>query len=106
VWKLCRLPAPGYSANAAAFLIDRHRCSSVLALWRWIVDRAYFFTGYLDGEGGAAQLAFTKLSMPVPLSDRLATCFWSDSQSETPPIIQREVRTARQLFSSACPAQS
>ena len=100
VWKLCGMPPPSYSANAAVVLIDRKRCSSVLSLWRWIVDRAYFFTGYLDGDGGAAQLALAKLSRSARLSTRLAKDFWSSSCDSPPPkIVRREICAARRLFS-------
>ena len=100
VWKLCGLPTPRYSANAQIVLIDRKRCSSVLSLWRWIAERAYFFTGYLDGSGGAPQLALAKLSHPARLSSGLAKHFWTSS-SETPPpkLVRDELRAVGRLFS-------
>jgi ADP-heptose:LPS heptosyltransferase len=100
VWNLCGLSVPRSSADAAAFLIDRKRCSSVLPLWRWIVDRAYFFTGYVDGDGGGAQLAFAKLSLPAPLSTLLKEHFWPSSpNTPAPEVIRRELRAARRLLS-------
>ena len=77
VWTMCGLRAPRDTANASAFLMDRKRCWSAISLWRWIVDRNYFFSGYVDGEGGAAQLAFAKLSYPVPVSPRFNRSFSS-----------------------------
>ena len=58
VWKLCRLPLPTHTLNDSIMLLDRNRCWTALQLWRWIAHRMYFFAGYVDGDGGAAQLAF------------------------------------------------
>ena len=54
-------------------------------LWRWIVDRVYFFTGYVDGEGGAAQLAFAKLSLPSPVTAHFVESFSTDPRPSSPP---------------------
>jgi hypothetical protein len=67
-WKVCGLPLPRHGAGTSAFLIDRERCWSAIPLWRWIVQRTYFFSDYVDGEGGAAQLAFAKLSRAMPVT--------------------------------------
>jgi ADP-heptose:LPS heptosyltransferase len=67
VWKLCGLPVPRRAAEISAFVIDRQRCWPAIVLWRWIVDRSYFFSGYLDGEGGPAQLAFAMVRRAMPM---------------------------------------
>ncbi|HWN95705.1 MAG TPA: glycosyltransferase family 9 protein [Methylomirabilota bacterium] len=96
VWKMCGLPIPRESADASAFLIDRVRCWSAITLWRWIVDRAYFFTGYVDGEGGAAQLAFAKLSLPAPVTGRFAENF-SLRERPSSPLASSARRRPKQL---------
>jgi hypothetical protein len=68
VWKLCGLPRPRQTAALACFIMDRSRCWKALSLWRWMVDRTYFFHGYVDGDGGAAQLAFAATGQTAPLS--------------------------------------
>lgn len=67
VWKLCRLPPPSQTADPACFVIERARCWSALTLWRWMLQHAYFFKGYVDGDGGAAQLAFTTVAQRISL---------------------------------------
>jgi hypothetical protein len=68
VWKVCGLVPPQRAVGTTAFVADRVRCWPAFSLWRWIVDRNYFFTGYVDGDGGAAQLALAKLGQPSPVS--------------------------------------
>jgi ADP-heptose:LPS heptosyltransferase len=95
VWKLCSLNFPRRTMNAAHFVLDRSRWWSALQLWRWIVDRTYFFNGYVDGDGGAAQLAFAKLGSPPPLG-RSSAAFWSvDSAAPAPALVERHRREAR-----------
>jgi len=73
VWKLCGLELPPLTASDAPLLIDRARCWTALQLWRWVVDRMYFFNGYVDGEGGAAQFAFARAGTPLTLARRPRT---------------------------------
>jgi hypothetical protein len=68
VWKLCRLRAPASAAGNHCIVLDRQRAWAALSLWRWIVDKNYFFSGYVDGDGGAAQLAFARLGHRLSLS--------------------------------------
>lgn len=68
VWKMCRLRAPARTAGNHCIVLDRQRAWAALSLWRWIVDKSYFFSGYVDGDGGAAQLAFARLSQRLSLS--------------------------------------
>ncbi len=77
VWNLCGLCMPGHTAGDAVMVIDRERCWGPLQLWRWIMDRMYFFSGYVDGTGGAAQLAFNLMSRPPVLSLKLSHAFLS-----------------------------
>lgn len=65
VWKLCGLESPAETAGVSALLIDRARCWGALQLWRWVAERMYFFNGYVDGEGGAAQFAFARSGTPL-----------------------------------------
>lgn len=68
VWKLCGLPVPSHTAGTECFVMDRFRCWKALLLWRWMIERMYFFKGYVDGGGGAAQLAFAEARLRIPLS--------------------------------------
>ena len=72
VWKLCGLEMPEHSAETDLLWIDRQRCWSALHLVRWMVAHYYFFLGYVDGDGGAAQLAFQKLNQPLAVLPRRA----------------------------------
>ncbi|HTD65748.1 MAG TPA: glycosyltransferase family 9 protein [Candidatus Limnocylindria bacterium] len=95
VWKLCDLKLPRETASAAHLLVDRFRCWSALSLWKWISSRNYFFHGYVDGEGGAAQLAFAKLRLPSSMSRNTARWFWSTKSGEpTPPLVRERLRAA------------
>ena len=67
VWKLCELEMPRHTVGTGVMWIDRQRCWSALQLVRWIVRHYYFFHGYVDGDGGAAQLAFQKLAQPLSI---------------------------------------
>jgi hypothetical protein len=96
-WKLCGLPFPKFTISAAHFLIDRTRCWSALALWRWVIDRAYFFHGYVDGDGGAAQFAFARLRHPLAVS-RNTGAFCSGEPSTAPQIVERQRRAARRAL--------
>ena len=99
VWKLCRLDAPKNTASAAHFLIDRARRWSVLSLWRWITERNYFFHGYIDGDGGGAQLAFAKLNLRCPVARDFSTAFWfADSDKPMPSLIRRHLHAARRAL--------
>ena len=71
VWKLCGLTVPRHTAATGCFIMDRSQCWRALSLWRWIVDRTYFFNGYVDGDGGTAQLAFAATGQHAPLSRAL-----------------------------------
>jgi len=96
VWKLCGLDFPTNTASGAFILLDRSHCWSVLALWNWIGARNYFFRGYVDGAGGAAQLAFAKLNRPLPISRATQKSFWSTESSQPPPpFVQRQWRAAQ-----------
>jgi hypothetical protein len=75
VWKLCRLPLPGFAVNGSMMLLDRNRCWPALQLWQWIANRMYFFAGYVDGDGGAAQLAFRAMGLRPAFSTALAQAF-------------------------------
>lgn len=66
-WNLCGMKRPIRTAAANCFLIDRTRWWHVVQLWRWICERQYFFHGYLDGDGAAAQLAFAMFGHEPPL---------------------------------------
>jgi hypothetical protein len=83
VWKLCGLKSPRLTAGTACIILDRARCWSALSLWQWVVEHAYFFTGYVDGDGGAAQLAFAKLGQAAPLS--LSRRVFLNAQNGLPP---------------------
>lgn len=97
VWKRAGLVPPRRSAEARVMLVDRARCWSALHLWRWMVDRTYFFHGYVDGDGGAAQLAFARLALPAPLSTHLNSSLWPGRQpSPMPRSVQRALRWAGQ----------
>ena len=96
VWKLCGLTLPGRTAGAEIVLIDRRRCWSALCLWRWVIERLYFYRGYVTGDGGAAQFAFAKLNRPAPVSAHLPRNFWSrESGTPAPARIERELRAAQ-----------
>ena len=101
VWKLAGLVPPRHTAEIRTMLVDRSRCGSALHLWRWVTDRTYFFHGYVEGEGGAAQLAFAKLALPAPLSTHLRASLWPGRQpSPVPGPVQRALRWARQALRS------
>lgn len=68
VWRLCGLPRPTDTAGLSGFVVDRGRHWAALGLWRWISGHMYFFNGYVDGEGGAAQLAFARQGRPLRLA--------------------------------------
>ena len=70
VWRLCGVPRPAHTAGLSGLVVDRARHWAALRLWRWISMHMYFFNGYVDGEGGAAQLAFARLGRPLRLAGR------------------------------------
>ncbi len=94
VWKLCGLKFPKHTISTTHFLIDRSRCWSALSLWRWVSERAYFFNGYVDGDGGAAQFAFAKLHQRISVSRNNGT-FRDGELNELPPLVRRHRRAAR-----------
>jgi hypothetical protein len=99
VWKMCGMEMPRYTASGAVMLFERRRCWPGLQLWRWIIERFYFFSGYVDGEGGAAQLAFEKLNLRAPISLSLEKSFWSAQGNLPPPsMAARELRMAESLL--------
>lgn len=98
VWKLCELNLPKSTASAGYALIDRARAWSALSLWHWITSRAYFFHGYMDGDGGAAQFAFAKLKLPISISRDTARAFWSAQSGAPPSLVQRHLRSARRAL--------
>lgn len=73
VWKLCGLASPAVTASLSPLLLDRARCWSALELWSWVTNRMYFFNGYVDGEGGAAQFAFARAGTPLALASHART---------------------------------
>ena len=101
VWKLTGLGPPIHTADASVMLVDRWRCWSALHLWRWMVDRTYFFHGYVDGDGGAAQLAFARLALPAPLSTHFRSSLWPGRQpGPMPGPVKKALRWARQALRS------
>jgi hypothetical protein len=99
MWKLTGLVPPRQSADARVILLDRTRCWSALHVWQWVVDRTYHFHGYVDGDGGAAQLAFARLALPAPLSSHLQSTLWPGrTASPTPAPVQRALRWAKQAL--------
>ena len=82
-WKICGMEAPSDTVSVSPLILDRARCWSALHLWRWVLNHMYFFNGYLDGEGGAAQFAFARLGEPLtPV--RRPRGFWAEA-SNAPP---------------------
>jgi hypothetical protein len=99
VWKLCGMDLPKNTASAALMVLDRSRCWSALSLWNWIGGRNYFFRGYVDGDGGAAQLAFAKLNLPLSISRDTASTFWSaELNTPAPPMVERHRRTTKRAL--------
>jgi hypothetical protein len=97
IWKLCGLKFPKSTLSTTHFLIDRSRCWSALSLWRWISARTYFFNGYVDGDGGAAQLAFAKLRQRISVSPNNRV-FWAGEPGGLPALVQRHRRVARRAL--------
>ena len=100
VWKLCGLEPPVSTAGTSLMLIDCARCWAALQLWRWVLDRMYLFNGYVDGEGGTAQFAFTGLGTPLNPARR-PNSFWSDTSVTPAPalVVQHHRAAARALRS-------
>jgi hypothetical protein len=88
VWKLCGLKFPRKAVSATHFVVDRARCWSALALWRWVGERKYFFHGYVDRDGGEAQFAFAKLRQSISIAQS-PNAFWADEACAIPALVRR-----------------
>src|SRR6185436_7104031 len=52
LWQMCALTPPEIGLHPAMFVIDKHRCWSVLLLARWMNEHAYLFHQPAVGEFG------------------------------------------------------
>jgi ADP-heptose:LPS heptosyltransferase len=70
VWRLCGFEQPSFALDTSWFIIDRLHHWSALLVWRWILERNYFFGSYLDGDGGALQLSWAASNQSMTVLPR------------------------------------